>query len=234
MYTYTEKELFQNKFSIIVKASQAIRNKTISIEDIGQFLPGIVHINEVESLGLKYINKSQLVEDFLGYESDELIEGGLMKIKEISHPYYFQESINKMAEFKSKEVGSYTNFVQAMKKRKTDEYIPLLTQRSRINDDFFFSITYIDSILYEFKRELDKAFGFIKEIDLQYPLYESLTPMEKKLLSYIAKGYTSQEMAERCFISVHTVNTHRKNIKQKLQTKTNADLIRFGMAYQGK
>lgn len=46
---------------------------------------------------------------------------------------------------------------------------------------------------------------------------ETLSLREKEIISYVVKGYTNQEMADKLFISVHTVMTHRRNIARKLQ-----------------
>lgn len=46
---------------------------------------------------------------------------------------------------------------------------------------------------------------------------ESLSTREKEIISYVVKGLTNQEIAEKLFLSVHTVMTHRRNIARKLQ-----------------
>ena len=48
---------------------------------------------------------------------------------------------------------------------------------------------------------------------------------ETEILQLIAEGLTSTEMAEKLCISIHTINTHRKNIMQKSQCKTVSQLI---------
>ncbi|MCH5229001.1 MAG: response regulator transcription factor [Muribaculaceae bacterium] len=46
---------------------------------------------------------------------------------------------------------------------------------------------------------------------------ENLSQREKEIISFVVKGFTNQEIADKLFISVHTVMTHRKNIARKLQ-----------------
>ncbi len=53
-----------------------------------------------------------------------------------------------------------------------------------------------------------------------------ITRREKEVLSLIAKGYSSQEIAEHLFISLRTVDTHRYNLLQKLDAKNTAGLLR--------
>lgn len=54
-----------------------------------------------------------------------------------------------------------------------------------------------------------------------------LTTQERVILSCLKKGYTSVQMAEELCLSEHTVKTHRKNIKQKLDFKDKGDFLKF-------
>ena len=54
-----------------------------------------------------------------------------------------------------------------------------------------------------------------------------LTKREIEIVQQISNGHTSQQIAANLFISLSTVETHRKNIIQKLGTKNVAELIRF-------
>jgi len=56
-----------------------------------------------------------------------------------------------------------------------------------------------------------------------------LSERELEVITFIAEGLTSKEIAERMFISEHTVKTHRKNIFRKLKVKDTNELIRFAM-----
>lgn len=58
---------------------------------------------------------------------------------------------------------------------------------------------------------------------------DPLTPRERQIIKLIAEGKTSKEIAVLLFISIHTVNNHRKNIKKKLNIYNNADLIKYAM-----
>jgi DNA-binding NarL/FixJ family response regulator len=57
----------------------------------------------------------------------------------------------------------------------------------------------------------------------------ALTTREMVVLKLIAEGKSSKEIADLLFISVPTVNRHRFNIKQKLDLKSNADMIRYAV-----
>ncbi|MDN5205059.1 response regulator transcription factor [Fulvivirgaceae bacterium BMA10] len=56
---------------------------------------------------------------------------------------------------------------------------------------------------------------------------EELTKREIEILKLIADEFTNQEIAEKLFISQRTVDTHRRNLIQKLNVKNTAGLVRF-------
>lgn len=46
---------------------------------------------------------------------------------------------------------------------------------------------------------------------------ESLSQREKEIIALVVKGLTNKEIAEKLYLSVHTVITHRRNIARKLE-----------------
>jgi DNA-binding NarL/FixJ family response regulator len=53
----------------------------------------------------------------------------------------------------------------------------------------------------------------------------SLSKREMEILKLIRKGYLSKEIADKLFISLNTVNNHRKNILRKLQVSNSIEAI---------
>ena len=56
-----------------------------------------------------------------------------------------------------------------------------------------------------------------------------LSKRELEVLELIAKGYRTVDIAEKLFVSVHTINSHRKNILKKLNLKSPAQLIVYAL-----
>lgn len=54
-----------------------------------------------------------------------------------------------------------------------------------------------------------------------------LSAREKEVLGLVALGLTNVEIAERLYVSVRTVETHRSHIHRKLGTRSRADLVRL-------
>lgn len=55
----------------------------------------------------------------------------------------------------------------------------------------------------------------------------NLSKREKEILLFIKEGLTNQQIADKLFLSIYTVETHRKNIMQKLNLKSSAALFKF-------
>ena len=60
---------------------------------------------------------------------------------------------------------------------------------------------------------------------------EPLTSREQTVLLELAQGKSNRDVAETLNISIHTVETHRKNIKRKLGISSTAGLTRYAMEH---
>jgi DNA-binding NarL/FixJ family response regulator len=64
------------------------------------------------------------------------------------------------------------------------------------------------------------------------PLLEILTPRELDVLRLIAGSQSSREIAITLGLSIHTVETHRKHLMQKLGLRSTAELVRYAVHYR--
>ncbi len=58
---------------------------------------------------------------------------------------------------------------------------------------------------------------------------DDLSEREIEVLRMIALGYTNAEIAERLYLSIRTVESHRSHIQQKLRRSSRADLVRYAL-----
>lgn len=56
-----------------------------------------------------------------------------------------------------------------------------------------------------------------------------LTPREREVLDLIGRGYGTREIAEQLNMSMKTVETHRGNMREKLEMADSGELVRFAM-----
>lgn len=67
---------------------------------------------------------------------------------------------------------------------------------------------------------------------LNKPLYVEnpiLSAREIEIITLISLEYSGKEISEQLFISMNTVETHRKNIMKKLQTKNTIGLVKYAL-----
>jgi DNA-binding NarL/FixJ family response regulator len=90
--------------------------------------------------------------------------------------------------------------------------------RTVMNGDYYFSE--------EFRSNLD-------HLQNQKPKAKiSLTSREIEILELISKGYSNQEIADRLYLSIHTVDGHRRNLISKTGVKNTASLVSYAIKNQ--
>lgn len=58
---------------------------------------------------------------------------------------------------------------------------------------------------------------------------EQLTGREQEVLSYLARGYTNKEVAEKLYVSIKTIESHRANIMRKLNISSRHELVDYAI-----
>ena len=58
---------------------------------------------------------------------------------------------------------------------------------------------------------------------------KELSKREVQVLELFAEGYSYKEIAEQLYISVHTVESHKKNILEKLELNSIIDLVKYAV-----
>ena len=58
---------------------------------------------------------------------------------------------------------------------------------------------------------------------------EALSQREKEIITCVVKGMTNKAIADKLFLSIHTVITHRRNIARKLQIHSSAGLTIYAI-----
>ncbi|OWK71503.1 response regulator transcription factor [Pedobacter sp. AJM] len=69
----------------------------------------------------------------------------------------------------------------------------------------------------------------VYNIDDQFQKRHNLTSREMEILQLIREDYTSMQIAQKLFISLNTVDTHRKNMAQKLNVTGKSGLLKFAL-----
>lgn len=89
-----------------------------------------------------------------------------------------------------------------------------------LNNGVYYSSSFEDNFEINIENELQKL--------------ALLTPSERKIIQYIAKGNSSTEISDILFVSPRTIQKHRTNIIEKLNLDTSPDsLIKWAKEYMG-
>lgn len=78
-------------------------------------------------------------------------------------------------------------------------------------------------------KKLNKMLNIKQHHDQQRQEDAGLSDREKEILVSVAQGLTNKEIAEKHFISIHTVISHRKNITRKTGIKTVSGLTIYAL-----
>lgn len=85
----------------------------------------------------------------------------------------------------------------------------------------FFSPTIAHTLLEDYMRRLQQE-------GLQ-DSYELLTDREREVLQLLARGRSNKEVATLLGLSVHTIDSHRTNLMQKLSLHNTAEIVIYAM-----
>jgi len=72
---------------------------------------------------------------------------------------------------------------------------------------------------------------YLKRVDAgeERERYDGLTEREREILTLIAQGLSNQQIAERLYISIKTVQTHRAHVLEKLGLHDRTELVRYAI-----
>ena len=91
-----------------------------------------------------------------------------------------------------------------------------------MNDENYFSVEVASVMVSPYlKSTQEESYKPVIEVPL--------TKREEQVLRLICLEYTNPEIGKKLLISVRTVDTHRRNILQKLEVKNTAGLVRYAM-----
>ena len=192
--------LFRQGLAVMLAAKE-------DIEVIAKFESAVALINELASLEVDVI--------LLDIDMPEL-DGiaALPKIFEIKPEVKISMlsmhlSSSKIQEAAAAQVNGYL-----LKTSNDEEVIKAIREINQGKD--YFAKEAQDELIASYRKKDD-------------PNYVELTPREINILKLVCEECNSQEIAERLFISVHTAETHRRNILSKTGCRNSVGLVKYAM-----
>lgn len=208
-----------------------LKGKKIDIEEIANFLPGMLHVNSMEDASLIFISKKGC--DFLSIERTEIMSYSAEQLSSIVTEDTLRYIIPRFIDFyKRQDINKAFAQFQQIKNRNKKGYRWVYTTTkiyTPLNASISLSIPIekLDTAPSRLVRFLEEDL-FAKK---NFHKFDSLSEREKEIISRIVLGERRRDIADKLNISVHTYDTHKKNIRKKLEIHTVAELVRFALAF---
>ncbi|RCH55920.1 LuxR family transcriptional regulator [Mucilaginibacter hurinus] len=199
-------------------------------------MPGVVIIHHVGNFNVVYMTSNGLQQ--LGVTLDELQQMGTEYYPRFFNIEDYETFIPKMENLlkKNDPTQSFSYFQQVKIVGKTGWTWHISSTRIFMQDDDgkpFLSIT--TAIPIDRMKHIEaKAERLLKEntfLRKNSKAFSSLSKREQIILKLVAIGKSSPEIAQELFISPETVQTHRRNIKQKLGISTGYEFTEYASAF---
>lgn len=84
-------------------------------------------------------------------------------------------------------------------------------------------------VLYDSFEQIREKLSALSPKEKEEEEEKSLSQREKEIITYVVKGHTNKQIAEKLCLSQHTVITHRRNIASKLQIHSSAGLTIYAI-----
>jgi|GEM_PF-1039733 len=208
----------------------------------------------------KYVNVNKTFMDIPGMNLEEVSEIEAGDTLHYNKRKVYKENIKKCSEKQGKVFFDYATSTSKDNKTRdvfTIAHNYQIEHDSFISSYFFCdkyydihdkkTAAYLKFISYEFNaiihnllavcqlnQNLELKENSLHDRSIRHSLskkYYGLTPREYDVMYLISQGLTSEEIAQKLYISKRTVETHRTNILQKTKTRNSIELVRLADKY---
>jgi two-component system, NarL family, nitrate/nitrite response regulator NarL len=190
--------LFINGLQLLLKEESWV--EITDIANDGKELLDILHTNQPDLILLD-LNMPHLN----GLEASRHIKQNYPAVKLIILSTYNEEHLIE----KAKNIGINGYLLKNCNREELLQAISLVMNNQS-------SFPYFEPKEYNL---FDKEDNFLKQFNL--------TKRELEIINLIKNGFTNQQIADKLFLSIYTIETHRKNIMHKLRLNTPAALMKF-------
>ena len=198
---------------------------------------------------LRYTFISSNVKQILGYRPEQFTRKGISFLSQIMHPddlpqtgklikliWDFLSCLPVTERQKYKISGDYRII------KPDGSYVRVLEQNTILQLDKKGNITHLlgtasdithwkknDEIMASIISTEDDTCFFCSPDNDCVKTSALLSKREREIVKLIAEGYNSRLIADKLFISFHTVNTHRQNIIEKTKARNTTSLIQLAI-----
>lgn len=198
--------------------------------------PELAAIYELDDYSFSMVDCSVNACAFLGIKKEEIHNLGFKYLLKIIHP----ENINAVYRFIRfyKDAENYTKTFSHtfyLKSINGWEWTYASVKPAIFKEDG--SVKYLLAVgcsINDFlstKSQFKSLKNNLNSYEEHLHKYLSMTAREKEILKLISQEYTSVEIGEKLSISPYTVDTHRKNLIEKLNVKSSIGLAKYALLF---
>ena len=222
------------KLELLTLVMNSFAEQLSDIKRIADSLPCAVIVHGIERLNIVYINKRGV--DLFGTTMEELQS---MDPQQYFIKYFNLEDSNENNPKIVHLIKSNTNDnVSYFQQVKTIKEWQLFVSNTRVFSrnaagEPTHLITTAGALdpTHHITANINRLMDEVRFLRDNSALFSNLTRREKEVLKYVAAGLNSGEIADKLFISLATAETHRRNIRTKLNIKNNIDTVKFAQAF---
>lgn len=203
-----------------------ILSGSYTIEEIGEMLPGWLHINTIDDFSIVYMNKR--MQSDVGATLHTVRKSGRAFLEKHMHPETTARIVPLLVEFiKNADDQKIISFFQLFKTPKSDYRWYYTSLKLLSNTMYTIAITNPVADFQDFNQEIQVILNENIYLKTNLKKYENLTNREKQIIRFLTDGKTQNQVAEILNISEYTVKTHKQNIYKKLQISNICELLKF-------
>ena len=217
--------------------AESLKSKIRKIESFSEIVPGIIIIRELEGFGPVFISENGLK---LMHTKLEAVQTETDKFQNSffhnDDIYDYKNQLKELEKEADNDRSQFT-FFQQLRLAQENEWIWHICTSEIFHRDENMVATHIITVanpINHLKHVPNKVNRLVAEnlfFKQNFEKYRSLGKREREVLRLVALGKSSLEIAEELFISIDTVNTHRKNIKEKLKINNTYGFSQYALAF---
>lgn len=217
---------WQQQCQELKKEVEALKEKCAFLQQVIDQVPANIYISNLEQ-GVVWCNKTN--EDTLGYTLAEIRQmGGMEYLYRVVHPEDHTVPDDSIAHYREFDGAEYGGIFRA-RHRQNPEYKWFMGWAKAFRKDVTGKVQDLLCVDVDMSPRMNTETQLVEALKENLKqknklLIKNLGKREIEVLTLIGKGYSSKAIADKLFLSLHTVSTHRRNIQKKLGT-TRAELV---------
>ena len=213
-----------------------IQQKIAEIAQVTSELPGVIIIHNIQDLSVVYMSSNGT--EWLGVSLEEIVNMGPDYHKAFFNTEESQEYVPQIIDLLERNNNSESlSFFQQVKGRSQPDWTWHASNMKILlwDDTGKPLLTITIAIPIDPKHHLTAKVGRLLEennfLRKNFHKFSQLSKREKQILKLLALGKSAAEIADELFIATATAETHRRNIRQKLNITSNYELLQYARAF---